>query len=161
MANPIRWNVAPRYSPGSPAQVDFATAQQVAADEQRGYEYALRGVYGEEQQAQARERGLDRIVWSQQEIQNCWRVQDYLTGRTYVVLPFVRLEVRRGRLARVERGDVIAFRQEGGSLLYTHGKVDRIETNRPRRSRPLQVQDFFVLTDGRRVGAPSVLGVRP
>lgn len=56
------YNVRPRYTPGSPAMVDAATAARVARQEKAGYEDALSGVYGVELQTRAQNEGLRGIV---------------------------------------------------------------------------------------------------
>ena len=40
------FNVAPRYTSGSPAMVPEETALRVAAQEHRSYEHAIAGIYG-------------------------------------------------------------------------------------------------------------------
>lgn len=73
-------NVAPRYSAGSPAQVDQRTADRVAAEERRSYVHALEGYYGEEAKREAETLGLAAIVWTSHEIGSKLRKEDVLTG---------------------------------------------------------------------------------
>src|SRR5260370_290158 len=49
----ISYNVAPRYSAGSPAAVDRDTALRVAVDELAAYERTMEGIYGEGAKARA------------------------------------------------------------------------------------------------------------
>lgn len=56
------YNVNPRYSAGSPAMVDAATARRVAVHEKDEYKANLEGIYGEEAKAEAEKRGLKGIV---------------------------------------------------------------------------------------------------
>lgn len=79
-------NVSPRYSGGSPAQVDFETALKVVDDERRGYDIALSGAYGENEQRDARVRGLAGIVEEREERADCWLVTDMLTGARFIRL---------------------------------------------------------------------------
>lgn len=58
------YSVAPRYTAGSPAQVDQATAARVVEEERRAYPPTLEGVYGAEAKAEAEAKGLRGIVWS-------------------------------------------------------------------------------------------------
>jgi hypothetical protein len=58
-----RWNVAPRYTPGSPAQVDEEIADRVWAQERESYEAALTGIYGTERYDLARRVGLAWVVY--------------------------------------------------------------------------------------------------
>lgn len=58
------YNVRPRYSPGSPAAVDEATALRVVREERDAYEHALAGAWGEAERQRAELLGLDGIVYS-------------------------------------------------------------------------------------------------
>lgn len=79
----LRFNVRPRYSAGSPAQVPEHIALQVVRDEQTSYRHALEGAYGEEQQARAKELGLSGIVYVMYEQGSGrnfrWHVLDLIT----------------------------------------------------------------------------------
>jgi len=79
----IRFNVRPRYSAGSPAQVSEDIALQVAKDERTDYERALEGVYGEEQKKRAETLGLSGIVYAMKEEGSGrkfrWHVWDLIT----------------------------------------------------------------------------------
>lgn len=79
------YNVAPRYSSGSPALVDRNTALHVAQQEHEQYQAHLEGLYGTAQQERAKTLGLDGIVESRLEKSNSrgWRVYDVLTGKTF------------------------------------------------------------------------------
>ena len=79
-----RWswfNVAPRYSPGSPALVSQAIAERVAADEVDFYRAVLEGVYGPDEVARAQQLGLDGIVEERVERHDGELVRDVITGR--------------------------------------------------------------------------------
>lgn len=60
----LHYHVAPRYTAGSPAMVDQATAERVMAQERSCYAHALEGVYGIDEQHAASVRGLADIVWT-------------------------------------------------------------------------------------------------
>ena len=96
------YNVAPRYSPGSPAQVDFETASGVVDDERHGHKAALEGAYGPERKAQAEQDGLDGIVEERIEKADCWVIIDMITGRQFVRM-FPAHESIKKRLARAFR----------------------------------------------------------
>jgi len=76
----VTWNVAPRYTAGSPAMVDEATARRVAAQEQDAIEAFLDGSCGEENRTKAEKLGLDGIVWSSLEIRRVLVTEDLITG---------------------------------------------------------------------------------
>jgi len=81
----VTFNVAPRYSPGSPAQVDERTARRVAEDEKHGYGRSLAGVYGLKEQQRAEQLGNAGIVearWEQARPSG-WLVQDMLTSEIF------------------------------------------------------------------------------
>ena len=58
------YNVRPRYTPGSPAAVDEATALRVAEQERDGHEQALSGAWGEDERERAVQLGLTGIVYT-------------------------------------------------------------------------------------------------
>lgn len=58
----VIYQVAPRYTAGSPAQVDTATAQRVKVAEIAFYRDALNGLSGPDEQAKAKTLGLSGIV---------------------------------------------------------------------------------------------------
>lgn len=60
----LRYNVAPRYSAGSPAMVDQTTAERVMAQERCCHRRALTGIYCADQQRIAETQGLADIVWT-------------------------------------------------------------------------------------------------
>ena len=57
------YNVRPRYSPGSPAAVDEATARRSAREERDSYETALSGAWGDAERQRAELLGLDGIAY--------------------------------------------------------------------------------------------------
>lgn len=77
---PLYYNVAPRYTPGSPALVRQEIAEQVAAEEARAIEYYLKGYMGEESRAIAERLGLAGIVELRHEMRKGWDVIDLCTG---------------------------------------------------------------------------------
>jgi hypothetical protein len=77
----LHYNVAPRYTPGSPASVSEDIALTVASQEKEHYEVALSGIYGEDFKKIALERGLDGIVERRVERNGGWDVEDMVTGR--------------------------------------------------------------------------------
>jgi hypothetical protein len=58
----VIYQVAPRYTAGSPAQVDAKTAQRVKEQELSAYLDALSGGQGPDEQAKAQKLGVDGIV---------------------------------------------------------------------------------------------------
>lgn len=82
----ITYNVAPRFTPGSPAAVDLATATKVVDDERRAYRATLEGVYGADAVWRANKDGLDGIVEERDERSDCWLVTDMITGRRFIRL---------------------------------------------------------------------------
>lgn len=81
--NNIIFSVRPRYSPGSPAQVNEGIARRVAVDEVADYERALSGVYGEAHKNKAKSEGLSDIVVAMIEVRKGWDVLDLITGERY------------------------------------------------------------------------------
>lgn len=82
------WNVAPRYTCGSPASVSEVLALRVADEEKAAYAAHLEGVYGPDAKADAERRGLRRIAEVVIERADCWIVHDLLTQERYI-RPFV------------------------------------------------------------------------
>lgn len=70
MARHTWWEVAPRYTPGSPSMVSRTTALYVAEQEKRAYNQALTGCYGEEMKQTAETQELRGIVWSWHQVRN-------------------------------------------------------------------------------------------
>lgn len=142
MSNPVWYNVAPRYTPGSPALVDEATAMRVADEEKKDYETIVAGqsyVPGEEEKA--KRLGLKGIVEARQESKGGWNVTDVLTGER-----FWRGEVKSGKLAckdrilHVDSGYVTDLTSHDGTTpagAYPL-TIERIEHNsHPNKSHPL------------------------
>src|SRR3990172_8687499 len=82
------YNVRPRYTCGSPAIVDAQTAARVARQEKEGFETALSGIYGPEEQARAGRDGLRGIAEAvlkehRQNRRDGFIVRDLITGEEY------------------------------------------------------------------------------
>lgn len=92
------FNVAPRYTPGSPAQVDFDTATRVVDEERRAYEYTLAGARSPDVARQAALDGLAGIVEERLEKADCWVVTDMITGRKFVRMFPAQEDERKRRL---------------------------------------------------------------
>jgi hypothetical protein len=77
-----RFNVAPRYSCGSPAMVSEGIAMHVAANEQSAYGYILAGSQGDKGEEEALRDGLGGIVTAMREQPRGkgWDILDLLTG---------------------------------------------------------------------------------
>jgi hypothetical protein len=73
------YDVAPRYTAGSPAMVDQRTAERVMNQERDGYNRALEGLYGADEQHVAQTLGLAGIVWTVTEQRNELFKRDLLT----------------------------------------------------------------------------------
>lgn len=82
--NPVYYHVAPRYTPGSPAQVDKLLALRVAHEEMEFYAFAMSGVLGPDRKKVAEERGLAEIVWSTMETRGQMYYEDLITGKTWM-----------------------------------------------------------------------------
>lgn len=92
------YSVRPRYTPGSPALVDYRTAQRVAEQEKDSYRGDLGGYYGEELQARAEKLGLRGIVEYRVERgsgkNHGWEIEDLCTGEKLFRLTTEALEKR-------------------------------------------------------------------
>jgi hypothetical protein len=87
MSRAHHYHVAPRYTGGSPAMVDEATAERVAKQEKQSIEYVLQGVEGETNKARAERLGLRGIAECRVE-QGAgkklgWAVLDLCTGERF------------------------------------------------------------------------------
>jgi|SRR4051812_27207407 hypothetical protein len=79
------FNVAPRFTPGSPAQVPFTIAARVAIEEREARERSLTGVYGVADQLRAAAPGALRgIVEERIERPGCWIVRDLITDDHFI-----------------------------------------------------------------------------
>jgi hypothetical protein len=74
------FDVKPRYSGGSPALVDEATARRVAAQEKDMIVGYLEGIYGEAEKLVAETMGLAWIVWFSSQKGNTVTREDVITG---------------------------------------------------------------------------------
>lgn len=82
------YNVKPKYTPGSPGQVDQAMAFRVVDEERRCYAESLDGRYGERLQQIAKDHGLGGIVERVSELAIGWEVHDLITDERFI-RPFV------------------------------------------------------------------------
>jgi hypothetical protein len=80
----VHFNVAPRFTPGSPAMVDGPTAYAVASEERLAYERSLTGVYGEQAKTLAEHVGCVGIVERREERSDCWIVLDVITQHQFI-----------------------------------------------------------------------------
>jgi len=78
----LTWNVAPRYTAGSPAMVDTETARRVAIQEKEAIQGHLDGFFGDEAREKAQRLGLAGIVWSTLETHRMLRTTDLITGES-------------------------------------------------------------------------------
>jgi hypothetical protein len=78
------YQVAPRYTAGSPAQVDRKTAERVAVEERASYQHYLDGVYGAEEAERARTLGLGGIAESYAEVKGNMHVHDLITDKRWL-----------------------------------------------------------------------------
>jgi len=79
----LYYNVSPRYTGGSPAQVTLRIADQVAREEQTAHARALTGIYGDEERERAAQ-GLRGISEEVSERADAWIVRDLITGERFV-----------------------------------------------------------------------------
>lgn len=106
------YNVRPRYSCGSPAQVDRATALMVVEDEKRSFEQVLSGAEGEARRNVARvgrlepfnvpDKGRCAIVEEVEEHSNHWLVRCMMTGELFV-RDFTNVKRRSSKCDRCRR----------------------------------------------------------
>ena len=79
------YQVTPRYTGGSPAQVDEATAKRVAQAEREAYRWIMQaGVGAGSERKLAENYGLAGIVEALTEQGNGWAVWDMLTDQHYI-----------------------------------------------------------------------------
>ena len=74
MSRNITFNVAPRYTAGSPAAVDYRTAIRVVSQERDSYEHA---------KGTPEDKGLELIVFEMDETSKGWNVHDMITDRQW------------------------------------------------------------------------------
>jgi len=98
----IYFDVAPRYTGGSPAQVPQAIAERVAGEELDGFRMTLAGVYGEAAVARAQQLGVEGIAEERRERGDGWEIRDLISDRRFFRI-VRRIESDRQWLARVER----------------------------------------------------------
>jgi hypothetical protein len=115
------YSVSPRYTPGSPAQVDERTALRVAEEERRSYEHYLEGVYGEDNKTMAETKGLRGVVELLSEKGKGWDVLDVCLGEEFRRPFHVKVKVQGLKAVTVKRKDKIVYRlgpplSEGGTL---------------------------------------------
>lgn len=81
------YNVAPRYTPGSPALVDEATARRVASEEQDALHYILQGFEGPDAKRRAQHLGLRGVAEARRERgsgkKQGWEIEDLCTGERF------------------------------------------------------------------------------
>jgi hypothetical protein len=105
MRNKTHYQVRPRYTPGSPAQVPQHVALRVAEQEPRFYERALSGVWGDKSKQTAETEGLDFIAYTMQEKRGGWEILDLITEKRHFWPTTVRCG-KCNRLATVRCGVV-------------------------------------------------------
>lgn len=102
----FHYNVHPRYTAGSPAAVDPATAKRVVEQEKEAYERAKEGVLGDRDRETAEKEGLALIVFTMRERPKGWEVHDLITNEHWF-WPFEapclycsrkKVPVKRGKL---------------------------------------------------------------
>jgi len=125
----MHYNVAPRYTPGSPSLVDGKTAERVAKEETRFIEHALSGAWGEKQKERARLLGLRGIAEQRVERgtgrKRGWEIHDLCTGERFFRLCHEALRALGWRMyndlatyeqAEVDKNpptDIEGFREKG------------------------------------------------
>lgn len=77
----IWYNVAPRYTPGSPAMVPSELAERVAQEEKRAYDDTLEWELDPDH-SKAKEKGCAWIVWAQWELHGYLHKRCLITGET-------------------------------------------------------------------------------
>jgi hypothetical protein len=84
-AKAFHYSVAPRFTCGSPAQVDEATALRVAEQEEFASEGAREGIYGEADRTAYATKGMTGIAELRIELPRSkgWKVLDLITGETF------------------------------------------------------------------------------
>ena len=107
----VSFSVAPRYTPGSPAQVDELTARRVAEEERQSLAFLLEGCEGPDAKTRAERLGLRGISEQRMETgagkKQGWRVLDLCTGETFFRLCAEALR----KLGWVHYADLVGGRQ--------------------------------------------------
>lgn len=75
----VTYHVTPRFTPGSPAMVDFGIAKRVAFQESQSHH---RGMRDNDERAAA--LGLQGIAYAMDERAECWIVTDLITNHVYI-----------------------------------------------------------------------------
>jgi hypothetical protein len=109
MNSNFSFDVAPRYSPGSPALVDQPTAEKVMRAEREFYAHALEGIYGVEEQQKAKRMGLEGIVVQRWESATQVHTLDLMTDARSSRPLTEKPARRRTPLPRSEKLDVSAI----------------------------------------------------
>jgi len=149
-----QYNVRPRYGCGSPGLVFQHTAEQVAASEQRCYQDALDGIYGEKLKARAERLGLRGIAEHFKETRKGWLVTDLITGEQYL-RPF---DDRMRKLGWKQWRDLSPGIQELVEKVEPIVAKEAAKDSRIIWFRDVDVPDFWVQTKGRwEPGSPDKL----
>lgn len=114
MNHSYTFNVAPRYSAGSPASVDERTARRVIIDERSSYLSAITGLFGAvEQDRASKPYALNGIVERRLEYADGWVVYDMMTLDVFYRfnrddrLPTLRQRERARERIRMELREVL------------------------------------------------------
>lgn len=116
------FSVAPRYSGGSPAQVDERLAERVASEEVDGFLMSLAGAYGPEGLARAERLGLEGIVEERVERHGGWEVRDLISDRHFFRLTRQFGESERRFFSRIES----ARRRYPGRIVRVIDAIDTV-----------------------------------
>jgi len=114
-----RYQVAPRYTPGSPAQVDEGTALHVAKGEKEMFEASREGYMGERQKEIADRLGLERIVYTLHEGRGGFvKLVDIITEEQIEGKEAVALELAALGTSQVPRKQREALERAGAMAMF-------------------------------------------
>jgi hypothetical protein len=143
----MHFNVAPRYTGGSPAAVREEIAVRVAQEEKRAYEQVLTGAFGDEELHTAKTKGLKGIAEVVFERGNGWDVKDLCTEEQFRRERLKASKLRPGLLmvrdrdgSRIQPGKRIALVQVSTTEVYVYfGSSDDEGALRRREKAPYEL----------------------
>lgn len=128
------FNVAPRFTPGSPGVVTHEIAVRVAEEEKRGHARALTGAMGDEDKKKAESQGLSLIVWQMKTTARGWHVKDLITDECSLWPYIASCPECEAKKVNCKRGWLEGHFWPRSSLLCTYrGYVGRPLTDQEKR----------------------------
>lgn len=118
------FNVAPRYTSGSPAMVDEATALRVANQERKQWTNEGEGFFGKEARDRALKVGLDLISFEMVERPKGWEVYDLITKKQWWWPHKAECPTCKAKKVTCKRGHLEEHKSKSGPGYY-HACDDR------------------------------------